>query len=104
MDKKADRGKLFLPFAALNGFEDLVRQQTQQSDPRRARSDEENEALSRRVLSLRKGMRVRVTYYALYTNPRMEKKAEQNLKEAGFEVMEVTSSDCWFAMLCRNPG
>ena len=28
---------------------------------------------------------------------------EEKLKQAGFEVVEVTSSDCWYAMLCRNP-
>ena len=63
MAKNADRGKLFLPYKTLNGFEELVRQQTRQLDPRRPRSDEENETLSRQVLSLRKGMRVCVTYY-----------------------------------------
>ena len=29
---------------------------------------------------------------------------EEKLKLAGFEVTEVKSSDCWFAMLCRNPA
>ncbi len=62
MDEK-DRGRLFLPYAALVGFEDLVKKQTQIYDRRRERSDEENELLSRRVLSLRRGMRVRVTFY-----------------------------------------
>ena len=28
---------------------------------------------------------------------------EEKLKQAGFEVREVISSDCWYAMLCRNP-
>ena len=28
---------------------------------------------------------------------------EEKLKQAGFEVTEVKSSDCWYAMLCRNP-
>ena len=63
MAKNADRGKLFLPFSSLSGFDELVRKQTQQPERRRPRSDEENELLSRRVLSLRKGMRVRVTYF-----------------------------------------
>ncbi len=58
-----DRGRLFLPFAALVGFEDLVKKQTQTPDRRRERSDEENELLSRRVLSLRRGMQIRVTFY-----------------------------------------
>ena len=63
MAEKAGRGKLFLPFASLCGFEELVQKQTRQLERRRPRSDEENEALSRQVLSLRKGMRVRVTYF-----------------------------------------
>ena len=29
---------------------------------------------------------------------------EAKLKQAGFEVAEITSSDCWYAMLCRNPA
>ena len=28
---------------------------------------------------------------------------EEKLKQAGFEVTKVISSDCWYAMLCRNP-
>ena len=28
---------------------------------------------------------------------------EEKLKLAGFEVAQVISSDCWYAMLCRNP-
>ena len=62
MDEK-DRGRLFLPYAALVGFEELVKKQTQVYDRRRARSDEENELLSRQVNALRRGMRIRVTFY-----------------------------------------
>ena len=62
MDEK-DRGRLFLPYAALVGFEELVKKQTQAYDRRRARSDEENELLSRQVNALRRGMRIHVTFY-----------------------------------------
>lgn len=58
-----DRGRLFLPYAALVGFDELVAKQTQVTERRRERSDEENELLSRQVLSLRRGMQVRVTWY-----------------------------------------
>ena len=64
MHNSTDRGQLFLPFATLSGFEALVKAQTQVCEQRRARSDEENEALSQCMLSLKKGMRVRVTWYA----------------------------------------
>lgn len=63
MDNNANRGRLFLPFAALTGFAELVAKQTQVFERRRERSDEENDLLSRRVLSLRRGMRIRVTWY-----------------------------------------
>ena len=62
MDEK-DRGRLFLPYAALVGFDELVAKQTQVTERRRERSDEENELLSRQVLSLHRGMQVRVTWY-----------------------------------------
>ena len=29
---------------------------------------------------------------------------EEKLRRAGFEITEVISSDCWYAMLCRNPA
>ena len=61
MDKPADRSKLFLPFAALTGFEEMVRAKTGETPLRHIRSDEENEALSLQMLSLRRGMRVCVT-------------------------------------------
>ena len=62
MDEK-DRGRLFLPYAALVGFEELVAKQTQVTERRRERSDEENELLSQRVLSLHRGMQICVTWY-----------------------------------------
>ena len=32
-----------------------------------------------------------------------EAEVEAGLKQAGFTVKEVLSSDCWFAILCENP-
>ena len=64
MHKPADRSKLFLPFAALTGFEELVQARTETHDKRRVRTDEENETLSRHICALQRGMRIRVTYYA----------------------------------------
>ena len=63
MNKPADRSKLFLPFAALTGFDELVQSRTAVRPRRKERTDEENEILSRRMLSLRRGMRVCVTYW-----------------------------------------
>ena len=63
MNKPADRSKLFLPFAALTGFDELVQTRTAVQPRRKERTDEENEMLSRRMLALRRGMQVCVTYW-----------------------------------------
>ena len=64
MNKHADRGKLFLPFASLTGFEEMVAARCAVPEQRRCRTDEENEALSQTMRTLRRGMGVRVTYAA----------------------------------------
>lgn len=84
MDKPADRSKLFLPFAALTGFDEMVRAKTEEQPQRRTRSDEENETLSRKMLSLRRGIRVCVTYWengAYQTRQGVVRQADLALRE-----------------------
>ena len=84
MDRPADRSKLFLPFAALTGFEELVSAKTGEQPQRRTRSDEENETLSRTMLSLRRGMHVCVTYWengAYHTRRGVVRQADLALRE-----------------------
>ena len=84
MDRPADRSKLFLPFAALTGFEELVSAKTGEQPRRRTRSDEENEMLSRTMLSLRRGMHVCVTYWengAYHTRQGVVRQADLALRE-----------------------
>ena len=59
----ADRARQFMPFAALKGYYELVRQQERVEQPRHQLTDEEALELSARLAALRKGNMVRVTYY-----------------------------------------
>lgn len=60
---RANRAAQFMPFAALRGYYELVRQQQRVREPRHELTDEEAEALSRTVSQLRRGQVVRVVHY-----------------------------------------
>ena len=60
---RADRAAQFMPFAALRGYYELVREQQRVREPRHELTDEEALALSRTATRVRPGMLVRVTYY-----------------------------------------
>jgi len=62
-NSKADRARQFMPFAALRGFEELIRRQTEEPTPRRELSEYEADQLSRRLARVEKGDLVRVRYY-----------------------------------------
>lgn len=61
---RAERARQFMPFAALRGFEDLIREQTKEISPKRELSEEQAERLSARLSHLERGMLVKVIYYA----------------------------------------
>ena len=54
--RHADRAAQFMPFAALTGYYDLVRERERVTEPRREPSEEDAERISSEL--------VRVTYYA----------------------------------------
>lgn len=54
----------FMPFAALNGYYDLVREQECTAEPRHAMTEERAERISRMLARLRKGDVVSVVHYA----------------------------------------
>lgn len=60
---RADRAAQFMPFAALTGYYELARTQERTSEPRREITDEMAAELSRKILSIRRGDLVCVTYY-----------------------------------------
>lgn len=60
---RASRAAQFMPFAALTGYYDLVREQERIVEPRHELTEEEAEALSRTIVQVRRGDLVRITYY-----------------------------------------
>ena len=60
---RASRAAQFMPFAALTGYYDLVREQERITEPRHELTEEEAEALSRAIMQVRRGDLVRLTYY-----------------------------------------
>lgn len=60
---RAERARQFMPFAALRGFEDMIREQAREVTGRRELSEYEAARLSRKMATVRKGSIVRVTYY-----------------------------------------
>jgi len=61
---RIERARQFMPFAALRGFEELIRQQTVEPCQRRTLSEEDAERLSKKLGQVERGMLVEVTYYA----------------------------------------
>ena len=57
------RARQFVPFMALKGYHQLVRQQEAQPEPRMPRSDEDLHRLSQQLTQLERGQLVRVTRY-----------------------------------------
>lgn len=62
---REDRAKQFLPFDALKGLQEALRQREEEAlrTERRQLSEEEAEKLSRRLTRLRRGDRVKFAYY-----------------------------------------
>ncbi len=63
MRERTESAKQFMPFAALTGFDLLVKERERIIEPRRERSEEENEMLTKKIMNLKKGSFVRIRYY-----------------------------------------
>lgn len=61
--KRQDRAKMFMPFAALRGYYDLIREQARKKEPKRDLSDDELLKLDSKLSEIQKGMMIAVTYY-----------------------------------------
>lgn len=61
--RHAERAAQFMPFAALTGYYDLVRERERVTEPRREPSEEEAARISAELAAVRKGWLVRVTHY-----------------------------------------
>lgn len=62
-NSRADRARQFMPFSALRGFEELIRQQNAVPEPRRELSEEQASVLSAKLAQVRRGMLVAVKFY-----------------------------------------
>ena len=54
--KKADRARQFMPFAALTGYYEVIKQREKIIEPRKELSEDEAEILSSKLGSVQKGM------------------------------------------------
>ena len=63
MSDKADRAKQFMPFAALKGYDELVKKQEKIISPRKEMSEYKAEKLSGKLNLVKKGMVIKVLYY-----------------------------------------
>lgn len=63
VSEKANRAKQFLPFAALKGYYDEIRNRSRIIEPRRERTEDENRQLSEIIQKLKKGMMVKIKFY-----------------------------------------
>lgn len=61
--KKADRARQFMPFAALTGYYEVIKQREKIVEPRKELSDDEAEILSDKLNKIQKGMLITLTYY-----------------------------------------
>ena len=61
--KHPDRARQFMPFAALKGYYELVRERERTTQPKRELMPEEIEAISKVLAQVSKGDIVTVTYY-----------------------------------------
>ena len=61
--RHAERAAQFMPFAALTGYYDLVRERERVTEPRREPSEEEAARISEELAAVRKGRLVRVNHY-----------------------------------------
>ena len=59
----SDRARHFLPFDALKGFKELVKEVERIKVSKKELTEEDIEKLSKTILSLEKGMMVRVVYF-----------------------------------------
>lgn len=60
---RAERAKLFAPYAALKGYYELILEEEDTHEPRRELSEDDAAALSEQLARLEKGMHISVSWY-----------------------------------------
>lgn len=59
----SDRARQFMPFSALKGFQELVREKDRVRVAKKELSEDDLQELSRKIQNLKKGMMAEVTYF-----------------------------------------
>ena len=96
--RHADRAAQFMPFAALTGYYDLVRERERVTEPRREPSEEEAARISAELASVRKGQLVRVTHYerdAYVTTEGIVTRIDLAARELTVVRRHISFADVW---------
>ena len=62
-NKKVDRARQFLPFDALKGFQEALREKEKILVDKKILSQEEKEKIANKLIQLKKGMIVKIIYF-----------------------------------------
>lgn len=60
---KLERAKIFLPFDALKGFQEALREKEKVLVSKRILSNEEKEKISNKLIQIKKGMIIKIIYF-----------------------------------------
>lgn len=96
--RHAERAAQFMPFAALTGYYDLVREQERTVEPRREVTDERAERVSSELARLRRGDLARVTSYedgAYVTREGVVARVDVAARELQVVRARVRFADLW---------
>ncbi|MDO4429291.1 MAG: hypothetical protein Q4B91_07345 [Atopobiaceae bacterium] len=96
--RHADRAAQFMPFAALTGYYDLVRERERVTEPRRDPSEEEAARISAELAAVRKGLLVRVTHYerdAYVTTEGIVTRVDPTARELAVVRHHIAFDDVW---------
>ena len=96
--RHADRAAQFMPFAALTGYYDLVRERERMTEPRREPSEEEAARISTELATVRRGQLVRVTHYdrdAYVTTEGIVTRVDPVARELTVVQRRISFDDIW---------
>jgi len=73
---KAERARQFLPFAALRGFDEMLREIERETEPKRELTEEDARRLDEEMKAVRKGSHVHIIHYKEGTYVKTEGKID----------------------------
>ena len=94
-----DRARQFMPFAALKGYYDLVRDCERIIEPRHEATEEDVARISARLADIRKGSIVRAVHYAEHEGSYVETSGAVARIDPTFQTMVVAGTSISFSDL-----